>query len=54
MLTQPPDVYAIAFQELDLSAENFLLGNSAMERTWEQTITQTLKQVGKYILVTLL
>eukprot|EP00041_Stephanoeca_diplocostata_P026893 m.733280 g.733280 ORF g.733280 m.733280 type:complete len:217 (-) comp23070_c0_seq12:138-788(-) len=33
-LVDEPDVYAIGFQELDLSKENFLLNNSSYEDMW--------------------
>lgn len=41
-----PDIYAIGFQELDLSAETFLLNNSQKAERWETKIEASLaKQV---------
>lgn len=37
-----PDIFVIGFQELDLSAENFLLGSSPLESIWEEEILKTL------------
>lgn len=40
------------FQELDLSAENFLLGSSPLEGLWEEHISQTLRNLKEnYIMV---
>jgi hypothetical protein len=59
-----PDICAIAyvvmvtklinkrFQELDLSAENFLLGSTPLELLWADHVTNTLKSFGqKYVMV---
>ncbi|PRP81515.1 inositol 5-phosphatase 4 [Planoprotostelium fungivorum] len=47
-----PDLYAIGFQELDLSAENFLLGYTPNEPLWMEQIVNTLEGSGeKYILM---
>lgn len=44
-----PDIYALGFQELDLSAENFFLNNSPLENEWTSHIEKTL--TSKYCLV---
>lgn len=43
-----PDVYAIGFQELDLSKENFLLNNSSYEDMWTPAIEMSLRKKGEY------
>ena len=35
---EPPDIYAIGFQELDLSVEAFLFNDSCMDEKWMQHI----------------
>ncbi|GAM21673.1 hypothetical protein SAMD00019534_048480 [Acytostelium subglobosum LB1] len=44
-----PDIYAIGFQELDLTAEALLLGDTTRAAPWEQAIQQTLAQQGDYV-----
>ena len=39
-----PDVVVVGFQELDLSAETFLLNNSSKARPWEDAISSALNQ----------
>ena len=41
----------VRFQELDLSAENFLLGSTPLEAFWEDHVAKTLNGVSKYSLV---
>ncbi|GAM18525.1 hypothetical protein SAMD00019534_017000, partial [Acytostelium subglobosum LB1] len=47
-----PDIYAIGFQELDLTAEALLLGDTTRALPWEHAITQTLQTQGDYIKLT--
>eukprot|EP01114_Cavostelium_apophysatum_P014891 TRINITY_DN3964_c0_g2_i1.p1 TRINITY_DN3964_c0_g2~~TRINITY_DN3964_c0_g2_i1.p1 ORF type:complete len:846 (+),score=280.12 TRINITY_DN3964_c0_g2_i1:141-2678(+) len=42
LVVPSPDLYVIAFQELDLSAENFLLNVSPLEALWEDKIVAAL------------
>ncbi|XP_074658633.1 inositol polyphosphate 5-phosphatase OCRL-like isoform X2 [Tubulanus polymorphus] len=44
----PPDVYAIGFQELDLSKEAFIFNESAREEDWYKQVTQALHPQAKY------
>ncbi|EGC34737.1 inositol 5-phosphatase 4 [Dictyostelium purpureum] len=46
-MTLQPDVYAIGFQELDLTAEALLLGDTTRSLPWEQHILSTLG--GDYV-----
>ena len=46
--TELPDIYAIGFQELDLSAEAFVFNDSQREDQWIQCIEQSLPTAGKY------
>ncbi|XP_022100456.1 inositol polyphosphate 5-phosphatase OCRL-1-like isoform X2 [Acanthaster planci] len=50
---RPADLYAIGFQELDLSKEAFLFNDSAREEEWNKAIEKTLHRVGSYIKVKL-
>ena len=45
---ESPDVYAIGFQELDLSKEAFLLNNSSHEAIWTSPIETALAARGAY------
>eukprot|EP00035_Acanthoeca_spectabilis_P024756 m.455213 g.455213 ORF g.455213 m.455213 type:complete len:738 (+) comp20826_c0_seq1:262-2475(+) len=45
---EAPDLYAIGFQELDLSKEAFLLNNSAHEEIWTPPIESALATKGEY------
>ncbi|KNC49078.1 RhoGAP domain-containing protein [Thecamonas trahens ATCC 50062] len=49
---EPSDIYAVGFQELDLSAEAFLLNNTTRSAPWEQHIEQALSKHGDYVLIT--
>ena len=46
-----PDVYAIGFQELDLSKEAFLFNDSIREEEWVKAMDKALSRVGTYIRV---
>ena len=36
--TEPPDLYAIGFQELDLGKAAFVLNESVRERDWTELV----------------
>jgi len=44
----PPAVFALGFQELDLTAEALLLGDTARAAPWEQAGLRALQQLGPY------
>ncbi|CAG5106950.1 Similar to OCRL: Inositol polyphosphate 5-phosphatase OCRL (Homo sapiens) [Cotesia congregata] len=44
----PPDIYAIGFQELDLSKEAFLFNDTPREEEWRQIVTKSLHSKGVY------
>ncbi|XP_063954491.1 inositol polyphosphate 5-phosphatase OCRL-like isoform X2 [Lytechinus pictus] len=46
---KPPDMYAIGFQELDLSKEAFLFNDSIREEEWHKRVVMCLHQDGVYI-----
>lgn len=50
----PPHIYAIGFQELDLSKEAFLFNDSVREEEWRAHVEKYLHSDGKYTLVSLL
>jgi phosphatidylinositol-bisphosphatase len=43
-----PDLYAIGFQELDLSKEAFIRNNSSHEDIWTPPIESALATKGEY------
>ncbi|XP_050457217.1 type II inositol 1,4,5-trisphosphate 5-phosphatase isoform X1 [Cataglyphis hispanica] len=49
----PPDIYAIGFQELDLSKEAFLFHETPREEEWRQVIVDSLHPGGVYTQVAL-
>lgn len=49
----PPDIYAIGFQELDLSKEAFLFHETPREEEWRQIIVDSLHPGGVYAQVAL-
>jgi hypothetical protein len=49
-----PDLYAIGFQEFDLSREAYLAIDEEKVRSWDQAILTALEKVGKYVQVSLL
>ncbi|KAF7990591.1 hypothetical protein HCN44_000396 [Aphidius gifuensis] len=46
--TTPPDLYAIGFQELDLSKEAFLFNDTPREEEWRQVVSKSLHKKGNY------
>lgn len=48
METEPPDIYAIGFQELDLSKETFLFDQTAREDEWYRAVLLGIDTRVKY------
>ncbi|XP_060527450.1 inositol polyphosphate 5-phosphatase OCRL isoform X2 [Cylas formicarius] len=49
----PPDVYAVGFQELDLSKEAFIFNDTPREAEWQKFVMDGLHSDAKYRLVAL-
>lgn len=50
----PPDIYAIGFQELDLSKEAFLFNDTVREEEWRQVVAKSLHPKAAYEQVALI
>lgn len=48
---EPPDIYAIGFQELDLSKETFLFDQTPREKEWYDAVLCDLAPRAKYVRV---
>ncbi|KAL5009466.1 hypothetical protein ScPMuIL_011771 [Solemya velum] len=46
--TEPPDIYVIGFQELDLSNQAYIFSDSQKEVVWQEKVEECLHPKGRY------
>lgn len=51
MNKEPPDIYAVGFQELDLSKETFLFDQTFREDEWYNAVISCVNEQAKYVKV---
>ncbi|XP_059061805.1 type II inositol 1,4,5-trisphosphate 5-phosphatase-like [Achroia grisella] len=48
---EPPDIYAVGFQELDLSKETFIFDQTVREEEWSNAVVRYLNIRAKYVIL---